>query len=176
MNLLIAAEASGPFGVVLPAAAELVWGAVAFGIVFFVLSKLAFPKVGQLLDDRAAAIQGKMEEADKKLVEAEQAKAEYEAGLADARGEANRIIEDAKQTAESLRRDIVAKAEDEAAGLLEKARADVVAERDRLLQELRTQVGTMSVELASRIVERELDGATHEDLVDEYIERLSSQN
>jgi F-type H+-transporting ATPase subunit b len=45
-----------------------------------------------------------------------------------------------------------------------------------VLQELRVQVGAMSVELASRIVERALDTATHEGLVDEYIERLSSQN
>jgi F-type H+-transporting ATPase subunit b len=176
MNLLIAAEASGPFGIVLPATSEIVWGALAFFIVFFALKKLAFPQLGQLLDDRAAAIQGKMEEADGKLVEAEKAKADFEAGLADARGEAGRIIEDAKQTAESLRRDIVAKAEDEAAGVLEKARADVRAERERLLQELRAQVGVMSVELASRIVERELDASTHQLLVDEYIQDLSRAN
>ena len=174
MDLVIAAESN--LGPVLPAAAELVYGAIAFGIVFFVLSKLAFPKIGQLLDDRAAAIQGRMEEADKKLVEAEQAKAEFEAGLADARGDANRIIEDAKQTAESLRRDIVAKAEDEAAQVLEKARADIAAERDRLLQELRSQVGIMSVALASKIVERELDASTHEALVDEYIDDLARTN
>jgi F-type H+-transporting ATPase subunit b len=176
MNLFIAAEPDGAFGVVLPAAAELVWGAVAFGIVFFVLSKLAFPKLGQLLDDRTAAIQGKMEEADRKLDEARASKADFDASIADARGEANRIVEDAKQTAESLRRDIVAKAEDEAAALLQKARADVTAERERLLQELRSQVGVLSVELASRIVERELDASTHQSLVDEYIQNLSRTN
>jgi F-type H+-transporting ATPase subunit b len=174
--MIAAAEAGGAYGVILPAPGELLWGAVAFTIVFFVLSKLAFPALGRVLDDRAAAIQGKMEEADAKLVEAEEARRGYEASIADARGEANRIIEDAKTTAEQLRSDIVAKAEAEAAAIVERAQADIAAERDRALQELRTQVGSLSVELASRIVERELDTATHQTLVDEYIERLSSQN
>jgi F-type H+-transporting ATPase subunit b len=77
-------------------------------------------------------------------------------------------------TAESLRAEILTKAEAEAAQIVERAHTEVRAERDRALQELRTQVGAMSVELAARIVERELDGDTHQHLVDEYIERLSS--
>jgi F-type H+-transporting ATPase subunit b len=174
--IVAAADAGGAYGVILPAPGELLWGAVAFTIVFVILSKLAFPALGRVLDDRAAAIQGKMEEADAKLVEAEQARRTYEASVADARGEANRIIEDAKVTAEQLRADILARAEVEATGMLERAQADIVAERDRALQELRTQVGALSVELASRIVERELDTATHQVLVDEYIQQLSSQN
>jgi F-type H+-transporting ATPase subunit b len=177
MDLMIAAtDAGGAYGVVLPAPGELLYGAIAFSIVFFILAKLAFPALGRVLDDRAAAIQGKMEEADAKLVEAEEARRRYEANVADARGEANRIIEEAKTTAEQLRADIVAKAETEAAGIVERAQADISAERDRALQELRTQVGTVSVELAARIVERELDATTHQTLVDEYIAQLSSQN
>ncbi len=176
MNLFIAAEASGPFGIILPATAELVYGVIAFAIVYVVLSKVAFPKVGQVLDDRAAAIQGKMEEADAKLAESEEAKQRYEASIADARGESNRIIEDGKATGESLRREIVERAEREAAQIVERAQNEVAVERDRALQELRAQVGTMSGELASRIVERELDADTHQALVDDYIGRLSSQN
>lgn len=176
LTLLAVAEDASGVALLIPAWAELIWGFVAFVILMALMFKFVFPKANQALEDRSAAIQGKMEEADNKLLEAERSKADFDAGLADARGEANRIIEDAKQTAESLRRDIVAKAEDEAAQLLEKARADVNAERDRVLQELRAQVGTLSVQLASRIVERELDGATHQALVDEYIQNLSRTN
>jgi F-type H+-transporting ATPase subunit b len=176
-SLILAVTEGEPEGIQLfPDTAELIWGAVGFLLLMLIMMKFVFPKANQTLEDRSAAIQGKMEEADAKLAEAESSKADFEAGLADARGEANRIVEDAKQTAESLRRDIVAKAEDEAAQLLEKARADVAAERDRVLQELRTQVGVMSVELASRIVERELDPATHQGLVDDYIQDLASAN
>lgn len=160
----------------LPDTAELIWGLVAFLILLGVMYRLVFPRVNQALEDRTAAIQGKMEEADAKLMEAEESRRRYEESISDARGEANRIIAEAKETAEALRADIVAKAESEAAAIVERAHGDVVAERERALQELRTQVGAISVELASRIVERELDASTHQGLVDEYIERLSSQN
>lgn len=173
--LAVAEEASGA-DLLVPAEPELIWGLVAFLLLMGLMFKFVFPKANQVLEDRSAAIVGKMEEADRKLQDAQASKAEFDAQIADARGEANRIIEDAKQTAESLRRDIVAKAEDEAAAVLSKARADVAAERERLLQDLRAQVGVLSVELASRIVERELDATTHQSLVDEYIQDLSRTN
>ncbi len=173
--LAVADDASGA-ALLVPAAPELIWGFVAFLLLMAIFSKLVFPQANQTLQDRRAAIQGKMEEADAKLAEAEASKAEFDAGIADAKGEANRIVEQAKTDAEAVRADIVARAEDEAAQLLEKARADVASERERLLSELRTQVGTLSVELASRIVERELDASTHQSLVDEYIQDLSSAN
>ena len=171
---LLAAEGDGIQ--LFPDMSELVMGLVAFVLLMLVLMKVAFPKLNEMLEERRAAIQGKLEEADSKLAEADEAKRNYEANLDDARGEATRIIEEAKSTAESLRADILAKAESEAAAMIERAQADVAAERQRVLQELRSQVGTMSVELASRIVERELDSSTHEGLVDEYIQRLSNQN
>jgi F-type H+-transporting ATPase subunit b len=159
-----------------PDTSELIWGLVAFLLLMLFMAKFVFPKANAALEERSAAIQGRMEEADAKLTEAEETRRTFEASIADARGEANRIIEEAKQAAEQVRADIVAKAEAEASGIVERARADVAAERDRALQELRTQVGAISVELASRIVERELDSATHEQLVDDYIQRLASAN
>ncbi|MEX0869651.1 MAG: F0F1 ATP synthase subunit B, partial [Nitriliruptoraceae bacterium] len=153
MTFLLAAAEGG--GIQLfPDTSELIWGLVAFGLLFVVLAKLVFPKANVALDERRTAIQGKLEEADAKLNEAEEARRKFEASIADARGEANTIIEEAKQAAESVRADIIAKAESEAAAIVERARADVAAERDRALQELRTQVGELSVQLASRIVER----------------------
>jgi F-type H+-transporting ATPase subunit b len=173
---IAAAEDASGIDLLLPAEPELIWGFVAFALLMAGMFKFIFPKANQVLDDRSAAIQGKMEEAEAKLTEAEEARRNFDAQIADARGEANKIIEDAKSTAESLRADIVAKAEAEAAAIVERAQADINAERDRALQDLRTQVGAISVELASRIVERELDPTTHQSLVDEYIQRLASTN
>lgn len=160
----------------LPDLSELVMGLVAFLLLAVLMFKFVFPKLNETLEERGTQIQGKLEEADAKLAEAEVAKRDYEASIDDARGEATQIIDEAKATAESLRADILAKAETEAAQIIERAQGEVAAERQRVVQELRAQVGTMSVELASRIVERELDTATHEGLVDEYIQRLSNQN
>lgn len=159
-----------------PDLSELVMGLVAFLLLMAVMFKFVFPKLNETLEERGAQIQGKLEEADAKLAEAEASKRDYEASIDDARGEATQIIDEAKATAESLRADILAKAETEAAQIIERAQTEVAAERQRVVQELRAQVGTMSVELASRIVERELDATTHEGLVDEYIQRLSNQN
>jgi F-type H+-transporting ATPase subunit b len=169
MQTLLALEEGAEEGIeLLPEPPELIWGAVAFLLLLAVMYKFVFPRVNEMLDDRAAAIQGKME--------AEASKARFDESIGDARGEANRIIEEAKSTAESLRADIIAKAEQEARGIVERAQTEVAAERDRALQELRTEVGALSVELASRIVERELDAATHQGLVDEYIQQLSRNN
>ncbi len=174
--VLAVTEGPGEELQLLPDFPELIWGFVAFSILMAFMFWKVFPTLNATLDERGARIQGQIEQAETVRGEAEQLRTQYEAQLADSRAEANRIVEEAKQTAESLRRDIVAKAEDEAAQRLEKARADVDAERDRVLQELRTQVGVMSVALASRIVERELDPATHASLVDEYIQDLASAN
>lgn len=176
-HLILAAESEGDvLGVILPAAAELVYGTVAFLLVFYILSKFAFPRLNTMLDDRRAAIQGKMEEAESRLQEAEQKKREYEESIRDARGEAARIIDQAKSQAEQVRANLVEQAEQEAAQIRERARADAAAEHDRTLSQLRGEVGELSVELASRIVGRELDASTHQALVDEYIENLSSSN
>lgn len=172
---LLAVDNGGGIELV-PDMSELVMGLVAFLLLLVAMIKFVFPKVNETLAERSASIEGKLEEADSKLTEAAEAKKAYEAEIATSRGEANQVIEEARTTAEQLRADIVAKAESEAAAIVERAQADIQAERDRVLSDLRTQVGALSVQLASRIVEREVDQATHEGLVDDYIQRLSSQN
>ena len=98
---------------------------------------------------------------------------DYRAQLAGAREEANRIIEEARVTAEQLRRDIQAKAEAEVAGTVARAQEEIRAERDRVFQELRAQVGEIAVELAGRVVGQSLDAGAHERLIDEYIDQVA---
>jgi len=174
MNLVLAAEPSGIE--LLPDTPELIWGLFAFIVLFLVMRKLVFPRLDEALDARRALIEGKMEEADAKLIEMEEAKRTFEASLGDARGEAGRILEEAKAAAESTREAILGSAREEAQRIIERATAEANAERVRLLEELRGQVGTLSVQLAERIVERELDASTHSSLVDEYIQRLAARN
>lgn len=180
MNFLIlATEASGEASatqLILPATAELVYGAIAFVVVLVIMQRFAFPALTTVLDERREAIQGQMEAAEQAKQEAAQEREKYEAQLADAKGEANRVIEEAKQTAEQMRRDIVSKAEAEADAVKARAQSDIEAERERLLSELRTEVGQVAVALAGKIVDRELDPAAHQDLVDEYITSLSRTN
>ncbi|HUH07748.1 MAG TPA: F0F1 ATP synthase subunit B [Egibacteraceae bacterium] len=168
-----AGEAPAGYEVILPAWAELVWGAVGFAILFWILNKVAFPKMNEMLAARADKIQGQIEAAEAARSEAELVRRRYEEQLADARGEANRIVEAAKEQAERLRADLVAKAEEDAAQIRARASEDIDAERTRLVQELRSQVAVLSVELAGKIVHRELDAEQHRELVDTYIDELA---
>jgi F-type H+-transporting ATPase subunit b len=174
MTLVLAAESEGIE--LLPEMPELIWGLWAFIVLFLVMRKLVFPRINEALEQRRVLIEGKMEEADAKLVKMEEAKRSFEASLGDARGEAARIVDEAKIAAESTREAILSSAREEAARIVERANAEANAERVRLLEELRGQVGLLSVQLAGRIVERELDATTHEGLVDEYIKRLAAHN
>ena len=174
LALLAAEEVPGPENPILPDVAEIIFGGLAFLIVFGVLAKYAFPALNKMLADRAAKIQGEMERAESTRSEAERMLGEYRQQLAGARDEANRIIEEARKTAEQLRRDVQAKADQEGQAIVARAQEEIRAERDRVFQELRAQVADIAVELAGRVVGQSLDRDTHERLIDEYIDQVAS--
>ena len=76
--------------------------------------------------------------------------------------------------AESLRRDMETKAQEEAKVIVSKAQDEIRAERDRVFQELKAQVGELSLELAGRMVGESLDKDRHLRLVDDYINELEA--
>ena len=157
-----------------PHASELIVGLIAFAILFFFMLKWVLPRFKQVLEERSALIQGEMEKAESTRSEADLVLSEYRASLAGARDESDRIIEEARKTADQLRRDIQAKAEQESQATVAHAQEEIRAERDRVFAELRTQVGDIAVELAGRVVGQSLDKSTHERLIDEYIDQVAS--
>ena len=161
---------------ILPEPAELIWGAVAFLIVLFVLNKFAFPKLREAVEAREKQIQSDLEAADRAKREAQQQKEQYERQIADARGEANRIIEDARRQAEDVRKDLVAKAEREAEQIVTRAQEQLEAERTRTVSELQSTLGDLAIELAEKVVGRSLDASTHRELVDAYIKEVGSMS
>ena len=169
--VLLAAEEKNP---ILPDIAELIYGTLAFLIVFGLLAKFAFPALNTMLAERTAKIQGEMEKAEATRSEADALLAEYRQNLAGARDESNRIIEESRKTADQLRRDVQAKAEEEAQATVARAQEEIRAERDRVFAELRGQVGDIAVELAGRVVGESLDKSAHERLIDEYIDQVAS--
>jgi F-type H+-transporting ATPase subunit b len=152
---------------------ELLVGALAFAVLFFFVWKWVLPRVSALLEERRTKIQGDLESAEDTRKQAEQELADYRQQLANARQESNGIIEEARKTAELLRADIQARAEREAAATVAKAQEEIRAERDRVFQELRGEIGEIAVELAERVVGASLDAASHQRLIDEYIDQVS---
>jgi F-type H+-transporting ATPase subunit b len=158
---------------ILPHTDELVWGSIAFFIIFVALAKFGFPKFRATLQARTERIRAQLEAAERTKAEAEAVAEQYRAQLADARNEANRVIEESKKTAEALRKDLIAKAEAEASEIVNRARAEVGAERDRALAELRSTIGDLSLKLAERVIGRELSNeAAQRAFIDQTLAEL----
>jgi F-type H+-transporting ATPase subunit b len=158
---------------ILPEGDELIFGTLAFLLVFVVLARYAFPRLNKGLADRREKIQGDLEGAEKARREAEEQLTRYEEQLQDARAEAGKIIEEARKTADSMRKDLLAKAEDESRQVVARAQEEIRGERDRAVQELRHQLAEWSVEIAARVVGESLDRDRQLELVDGYINEVA---
>jgi F-type H+-transporting ATPase subunit b len=167
-------EGSSNISLVLPETNELIAGVLAFLIVFFFVWKKALPSINRTLEARQAAITGKLDEAEKSKVEAEKLRRDFEAQLADARTRGNQIIEEARKSAEQMKSDLVARAQSEAEGIVAKARDEAGLEKARALSEARQEVANLSIDLAERVVGRNLDRETQLGLVDQYIAELET--
>jgi len=168
-----AAEPTG-LDLVLPDTAELIYATLAFLLVSFLLRKFAWPKIRQSVEDRERQIQGELQSAESQRVEAQRLLDEYKAQLASSRSESNRIIEEARQSAEQVRRELVARAEADAQSIVARASEQIEAERTRTMQELQGQVAALAVDLAEKVVGRSLDRQTQGDLVNDYISQVGT--
>jgi F-type H+-transporting ATPase subunit b len=167
---LLAAEEKNP---ILPSASELIWGSIAFLIVFALLAKFAFPPAAEALRARTEKIRGDIDQAERDRDAASQLMEDYRAQLASAHAESNRIIEDAKRRGEEIRRELQARAETESNRILARAQDEIAAERDRAIADVRSEVGNLAVDLAGRMIGDSLDRDRQLGLVDRYIEELA---
>lgn len=175
-TLLIAAEengeSSGGLEILLPPVNELVAGIIAFAVVFFFVWRYAAPAINRMLEQRQEAISGQLDEAEKAKAEAESLLADYKGQLAEARAEGNKIIEEARESAEQMKADIIAKAEADAEQIRARAREEAEGEKARALADARSQVGDISIDLAGKIVGESLDQESHQALIDRYLADL----
>jgi F-type H+-transporting ATPase subunit b len=160
---------------ILPAANELIWGTIAFLILLVLMYRTVWPSVDKAFKDRRANIEGKLEEAERERQEADELLEQYRRRLRDAEDETQRILEEARSNAERVRRDLLAKAEADAGRELDRARQAIRSERDQAIRQLRGEVGTLAVELATRVVGDSLDRERQLRLVDQYIDELGDQ-
>jgi F-type H+-transporting ATPase subunit b len=157
---------------ILPETKEIVWGGLAFLIVFGLLAWKAWPAIKKALQDREDKIRGDLEQAESIRNQAETELADYQRQLADARNEAGRIIEEARRSAEGVRKDLIARAEADAAEIRAKAQDDIRAASERAMADIQGKVSDLSIELAERIVQQNLDRATQIQLIENYINEV----
>ncbi|HWS47170.1 MAG TPA: F0F1 ATP synthase subunit B [Acidimicrobiia bacterium] len=155
---------------------EIIWGSLAFLVLLVAMWKWGVPAIKNMERAREDRIRNDLESAENARTEAESEKAQYVAQIADARNEAGRIIEEGRQSAEAVRRDLLARAEEEANEIRQRAQADIANQRNQALSQLRSEVAALSIDLAGRIVERNLDDDTNRQLVDSFIDQVGRSN
>jgi F-type H+-transporting ATPase subunit b len=166
------AEEEGGVALLLPATEELIAGIIAFAIVFFFVWKFAIPVLNKTLAARQQAIKGELDAAEAAKVEAQTLLADYQQQLAGAKTEATQIVEDARESGDQVKADIVGRAETEADQIKDRARGEMEAERERVTGDLRRQVADLSIDVAEKVVGTTLDDEGQRRLVDQYIDDL----
>jgi len=161
---------------ILPAGNEIIWGGLAFVVLLLVMWKYALPPVRNMMKQREDRIREDLERAEQARTEAEGELANYRRQVADARNEAARIIEEARQSADEVRRQIQSQAEADAAETRSRAQEDIRLATDRAQADLQGRVADLSIELAEKIVERNLDRDTQLALVESYIGQVGNGN
>jgi F-type H+-transporting ATPase subunit b len=164
-------EAPNP---ILPVLNELIWGAASFIVLLLLLNRFAFPALRQAMADRSDKIRNSLDEAEQARTEAAGVLAEYQRQLADAKAESGRIIDEARQSADGVKRDLMAKAESEATEARRRNAEQIEAERDRVMSELQSQVATLAVDMAERVVESSLDRDASMRLIENYINTVGA--
>ncbi len=165
-------EAPSP---ILPATDELVWGTISFVLLFLLVAKFGFPAIKKGMEGRTERIRGDLAAAEDAKTEAVGVLDKYRADLADAKAEAGRIIEGARQAADALKRDQETRLQAELAELRSKAAADVEAAKVQAIADLRGEVAQLAIGAAEVVVGHSLDQATQVQLIEDYINQVANQ-
>ena len=137
-------------------------------IQLFIFKKFLLNPVKNVIAERKAKADSQIADATKLRTEAEAMKAEYEQNLQNARAEANEIVANAQKTATARGEEIVGEARAQAAALKQKA----AQERKKAVNEVKDEIGGIAMEIASKVVEREISEKDHKDLIDEFIKNV----
>jgi len=167
--LPIAQEEGGGSFLVSPSVGLMLWTLLAFGLLYLILRRFAFPRIGEALDRRRHAIEQSIESAERTRTEADQILVEYRARLREAREQADDIVLRARRAADRLEDDAKAQSRKEHDEMLARTRREIEAETRRSLDEIRKQVADLTVLATERVARKSLDDADHRRLVDEAL-------
>ena len=137
-----------------------------------IFKKFLLKPIKQVIADRKAKADSEIADAQKLRTEAEAMKAEYEQNLQNARTEANQIVAAAQKTAAARSEELLGEARAQAAALKQKAEADIAQERKKAVNEVKDEIGGIAMEIASKVVEREISEKDHKNLIDEFIKNV----
>jgi len=170
---ILAAE--GPNGAWLPAdIREFAWSAGAFAIVMLVLIRKVFPLAIKGLSDRSDGIRNELVEAERARVDAEAELSALRSKLGSAEAEQERITSVGRETAESVKADLMARADADAAESKDKAAAELSASAGQAAADIQAAAAAQAAVATESVVMANLDDGTHASLIDRYIEQVSA--
>ena len=155
-----------------PAPGLMIWTIVCFGITFFVLRRYAFGPVQKMIDERRDRIRKSIEEADHARAEARRLLEEHKQLRAQARGEAEEIVSEARRVADSLRERVREETDADRQRRLDETKREIQAETTRALEQIRSEVAILALDAAERVTRRSLDEKDQRKLIDDAIGEL----
>lgn len=148
---------------------------VFFIILLLALKKFAWGPVMNMMEKRENYVANEIEAAEKSRAEAEKAAQEAAAQLQNVRQEAQKIIEDAKNAGIKQEQDIIESARKEAERIKLQAQADIQNEKEQAIQALQAQVASLSVLVASKVIEKEISEADQKAFIEQYIKEVGEE-
>ena len=152
-----------------PSYGLMVWTLVIFVVLVFILSKYAFGPITAAVAAREQALEDAISGAKRDREEAATLLAEHRANLDASRGEAQKIIADARIAAERVRAELVEQAHAEQASMLARARQEIEREKTRAIAELRREAVDLAIVGASKVIEKNLDQDANRKLVESFL-------
>lgn len=145
---------------------------VAFGVLLMLLKKFAFGPIMDMMEKREQHVADQIASAEKNRKDAEKYLAEQREAIQGARQEAKEIVENSKKMSDQQASDVLATARKEAERMKQSALADINTEKEQAISALREQVSTLSVLVATKIIEKELDEKEQEKFIQDTIKEV----
>lgn len=155
-----------------PSAGLIVWKALAFLIFLYILYRFAWSPIVESMSDREETIEHSINRAEEALAEAKRIQADNKKARREAEREAQRILREARESAEALREEEVEKTRAKIQQMQEQAQAEIEREKQGALDELRDEVAELAIQAASKILREDMNRDRQRKLVDDFIDNL----
>lgn len=135
----------------------------------YLIKRFLFKPINAMLEKRKAMADAQIQDAVKAKEEAEAMKAEYEQNILEAKNKASEILTNAQRTAAIQSEEMLKEASAQAAAMKSKAESDIAQEKRKAVNEVKDEIGGLAMEIAGKVIEREISEKDHTKLIDEFI-------
>ena len=150
----------------------IIWTLISFFILLILLKKVAFPPILKGMKKREETIKQQLEEAQKTKKDAENLLEGYKRQLAEARSEAQKIINEGKSLGENIRKEVVQKAQEESNQIVKRAQEEIELQKQKAILELQEKIADLSIMAATKIINKSLNTEDNRRLVEEYVSKV----